>query len=103
MTTTTKKWEMEYYDEEEWRIHRAGRATPYESADPEEIFFIEYMAEVCWRIKDGKPEYRYQLTKYEFNFGEAIDNENCYIDYMIRERRQYKSRNALMNALRRIK
>lgn len=103
MRTTTKEWKAEYYDDGEWKIHRAGNATPYESGDPKAIFFLKYVAEVCWKINNGKLEYRYQLTEYEYNFGEKIDDEDCYLDYTIKERRQYKSRNALMNALRRIK
>lgn len=101
MTTTAKKWRMEYCDEEEWRIHRAGRVTSYETLGPKETSFLEYIAEVCWRVKNGKLEYRYQLTGYNYKFGEAIDDEDYHINYTIKERRQYKSRNALMNALRR--
>lgn len=99
MITTSKEWKREYTTDGQWTIHIAEKKLAEDNTLNSENW-KEWRAEIKWTTKEGKIKKRYQLTEYEYIYGTSIDDEDCWIEYNIISRRQYKSRNALMNAIR---
>lgn len=101
MITTSTEWKKDYTTDGQWTIHNADRKLAEDNTFNADTW-REWKAEIKWKTEGGKLKKAYQLTEYEYRYGDPTDNEGeeAYIDYEIISRRQYRSRNALMNAMR---
>lgn len=90
MITTIEEWEMEYTSDEEWNTHRAKRVSDWGKITDKKIKV--WIAEIKWNWKIKK----YIVTHYEYRYDENL------VKFEILERREYKTRNAMMNRIRKL-